>query len=90
MIALGNSVQRNMQTASRTIDAETLIMNPADSMLHSVNEVGTSIWEYIAERRTVADVIAMVTEQFACSRETAEKDVLSFLNALHEQGLVSV
>ncbi|HOO21621.1 MAG TPA: PqqD family protein [Kiritimatiellia bacterium] len=81
-------IKRNSSTAYRNLDGEGLIMNPADSMLHSLNDTGSAIWEYIAETRQVSEIVDMLMEKFNGARETAEKDVEEFLNALNEQGLI--
>jgi len=87
---LNNNVVRNHETAYRNLDNEGLIMNPIDSMLHSLNEVGCYIWEYISQQRTISEIVDLMLEDFDCDRETAEKDVLEFLAALQKQGLVKV
>lgn len=90
MINTESKVIRNPQTAYRNIEGEGLVMNPADSMLHSLNEVACAIWEFIAEERKVADVVAMLTDKFDCDTATAERDALAFLEELNKQGLVKV
>jgi hypothetical protein len=83
-------VLRNTQTAYRSVDGEGLIMNPTDSSLHSLNAVAGAIWEYLSEERRVADIVAKVMEDFECERETAERDVGEFLEALQQKHLVKI
>ena len=85
---LESRVLRNSQTAYRNLDGEGLVMNPTDSTLHSLNDVGSAIWEFVAEERSVGEIVDMVVERFDCTRETAEADVLAFLRQLQERRLV--
>jgi len=87
---LDDRVSRNTITAYRNLDGEGLVMNPSDSMLHSLNEVGCAIWEALAEPKAVRDLVAVVLGQFDCDQATAERDVIEFLAALQAQGLVKV
>jgi hypothetical protein len=87
---LDDCIKRNSSTAYRNVDGEGLIMNPTDSMLHLLNETGSSIWEYLKEPHSVRDVLAMVQENFQCDPKTATDDVLEFLQALQEQQLVEI
>jgi oligoribonuclease (3'-5' exoribonuclease) len=87
---LDAKVIRNSETAYRSLDGEGLIMNPSDSTLHSLDEVASCIWEFIAEEHTVREVVDRVLERFACERAEAEGDVLEFLDALQERRLAKI
>jgi hypothetical protein len=87
---LDSRIKRNSTTAYRNMEGEGLIMNPADSMLHLLNEVGSSIWEFLQEPRIVRDIVAMVFENFNCDQQTATNDVLEFLQTLQKQQLVEI
>ncbi len=90
IIILEDSIVRNPETAYRNLDGEGLVMNPSDSMLHSLNEVACAIWEYLIEEHKVSEVVEMVLEKFNCDYETAERDVLNFLQTLQQQDLVKL
>lgn len=87
---LDDRVKRNSSTAYRHVDGEGLIMNPTDSMLHLLNETGSSIWEYLKEPHSVKDVLAMVLDNFQGDPKTVTDDVLEFLQTLQEQQLVEI
>lgn len=88
MLTLDSTIQRNPHTAFRSLEAEGLIMDPETSSLHSINEVGCVIWEFISEPRKVGDVVEKVLQEFECDRETATQDTLDFVQTLTEQGLL--
>jgi hypothetical protein len=90
MTNLDDLVTRNNNTAHRVLDGEGLIMNPADSMLHSLNDVATVIWGFLAGPQKIRDIINRVMLEFDCDMETAERDVIDFLLAMQKQGLVEI
>lgn len=90
MLSLENSIIKNGQTAYRNIDTEGLIMNPLDNTLHSLNEVACSVWEFINEERKISDIVTMVLENYEADSETVTRDVIEYITALQEQGLVTV
>ncbi len=90
MIKLDSNIVRNSMTAYRTVDNEGLIMNPEDSMLHSLDKVGCFIWENIIETNKVSSLIEAVKEKFECSDKNVENEVIDFLCKLHDQSLIIV
>lgn len=50
--------------------------------VYTLNETGAYIWEHTDGKRTVAELIALVEAEYETSRETAEKDVIEFLEAM--------
>ena len=53
-------VAQNLDTPTRTIDGEALVITPHDSMLHSLNATATYVWEHASynavDRRLVAHI----------------------------------
>ena len=90
MITMDDKVMRNYETAYRNIDGEGLIMNPKDSMLHSLNETACAIWEFISEKRKISDIVEIVMGEFDIGRKTAEKDVLECIKTFQQQDLVKI
>lgn len=81
-------VTPNPRIAARTIQGETLILTPHDSVLHTLNEVGTRIWQLLPEA-TSADAIALtLSSEFEVSVDEARQDVCELIDALLEKGIV--
>ena len=89
-INLDTRIGRDSKTASRIIDSEAIVLTPLDSKIHSVNEVGTRIWELLAEKPTVEKVLSTICDEFEVDRDIAQKDINEFLNNLIDRGMVEV
>ena len=71
-------------------DGEAVIVSPEDSTLHTLNPVGTLIWE-AADGRTALDaIIIRVCETFAVDHATAARDTTVFIDSLCQRGLLTV
>ncbi len=81
-------VARDPDAAWRTIEDETIIITPTDSVMHALNDVGAYIWFLADGNCTVRDIIDSVCEEYEVDRETAEADTLEFVQALTGKGML--
>ncbi len=82
-------MKRLREVAWRLIEGEAVIVTPADSMMHSLNEVGTRIWELLDGKRSLADIAATLQSEFEVDEARAEEDAVWFAECLAKKGLVS-
>jgi hypothetical protein len=90
VISLDQIVRRNEKTASRVLEGEAIVLTPTDSKIHSFNETGSRIWEFLAEEPTVRKVIAQIRSEFEVGEEQAQADVIAFLEELVAKGMVTL
>ena len=82
--------EQNPKAAWRVYDGEAVIVSPADSTLHTLNAVGTVIWE-AADGRTAMDaIVGRVVDAFEVDRATAARDAAAFVDSLCQRGLLTV
>ena len=82
--------EQNPRAAWRVYDGEAVIVSPEDSTLHTLNAVGTVIWE-AADGRTALDaIVTRVCDEFEVDRATAARDADAFLESLSRKGLLTV
>jgi coenzyme PQQ synthesis protein D (PqqD) len=82
--------EQNPKAAWRVYDGEAVIVSPADSTLHTLNAVGTVIWE-AADGRTAMDaIVGRVCDAFEVDRATAARDTAAFVDSLCRRGLLTV
>jgi hypothetical protein len=78
---------------TRRFGAETLLVpvcagvGDLDSV-YTLNEVGTTIWNAMAEPMTVADLSAVVVREYEVTRDQATRDVEAFVAELMALDLV--
>jgi hypothetical protein len=86
--SLESKVQRQKDVAWRMIDGEAVIITPADSTMHTLNDVGTRIWELMTGTRTLREVAGVLCAEFEVEKDRAEKDTLWFAECLAKKGLI--
>ena len=81
---------QNPRAAWRVYEGEVVIVSPEDSTLHTLNPVGTLIWEAADGRTALASIVDRVCEEFEVDRATAARDALAFVEQLCRRGLLTV
>lgn len=75
-------------SAGRVLDGEAVVVTPSDSKMHTLNEVGTWLWERCDGTRSVADLIDELIDEFDVDEDTAKADVTGFVRALVDRGVL--
>jgi Coenzyme PQQ synthesis protein D (PqqD) len=78
---------------TRKVAEETIVVpiraRAADlESIFVLNEVGAVVWERLDADRSVDELASAVADEFEVDEETARADVLRFLSALQDCGLV--
>lgn len=82
-------LKQHEDTASRIIEGEAIVLTPANGMLHTLNSVGTRIWELANGKRDVSDIIDKLTEDFDAEKNKIKEDAIHFIEDLvHKKMLV--
>ena len=82
--------EQNPKAAWRVYDGEAVIVSPEDSTLHTLNAVGTFIWEAADGRTTLAAIVDRVCESFEVDPSTATRDAAAFVDSLSRRGLLTI
>jgi len=80
---------KSPDAASRTYDGQATIVLPSRDEVKVLNEIGSRVWDAIDGRRTLAQILESLLEEYDIPREQAERDVLDFVGELRTQGMVS-
>jgi hypothetical protein len=81
---------QNPRAAWRVYEGEAVIVSPEDSTLHTLNPVGTFIWEAADGRTSLAAIVEGVCEVFDVDRAVAAQDAAAFVEQLSGRGLLTV
>jgi hypothetical protein len=81
--------RRAERTAARVVAGRALVVVLDDRALHSLNEVGTRVWE-LCDGRTVAAIAETLANEFEVDAMTALADVRRFVGELHERGALAL
>ena len=75
---------------AQEIDEETIILDSETQEYFSINEIGKVIWSLIEEKKNLAEIKAEMLDMYEVPQEQIEKDVLNFLQALEQKGLIKI
>ena len=72
------------------IDEETIILDSETQEYFSINEIGKVIWSLIEEKKNLEEIKAEMLDMYEVPEEQIEKDLLNFIQALEQKGLIKV
>jgi hypothetical protein len=70
------------------IDDEKVMMSVEKGQYYGLDPVGSRVWELIEKPIKVSELIDSLLLKYDVDRETCERDVLAFLEELHEDGIL--
>ncbi|MCS6950544.1 MAG: PqqD family protein [bacterium] len=73
--------------AWRVIEGEAVIISPQERELHSLNEVGTTIWRLADGSRTLRQIALELSQTYEITPEEVLPDVLAFAQEMVEKGV---
>jgi hypothetical protein len=89
-ISLDSMVSQIEDIVASDIDDEKVMMSVEKGQYFGLEPVGSRIWEMIEQPVRVSELIDALLGKYDVDRETCEKDVLAFLEELHEAGILQV
>ena len=72
----------------RELDGEAVLLNLASGLYFGLNPIGTRMWQLIDERRDLADVAAVLCDEFDAPAATIEADLVRLVGELLARGLM--
>jgi hypothetical protein len=73
---------------SRELGGETVLLNLESGVYYGLDAVGTRAWNLLAEDRTLADVGAIMLEEFDVPAEILERDLTALVRDLCDKQLL--
>ncbi len=77
------------RTASRIIEGKAVVITIDNNQLHTLNPVGTRVWELL-DGRSLAEVVDAIVVEFEVQRSQAALDVERFVRELLSLGAVEI
>ena len=82
--------RQDTRLPSQEISGQSVIVVPAQSEMHLLDEVGTFLWLELRRSRSASELVASLREEFEVGLDQAQRDVDVFLAMLIEKGVVIV
>jgi hypothetical protein len=88
-LTLETRLVHNSRVIYRVIDGEAVLVDPAIGKVRVLNELGGRVWELLDGQRNLAEIIALICQEYEAQPDEVERDVLTFLDELTRKGLCS-
>ena len=75
---------------AQEIDEETIILDSETQEYFSINEIGKVICSLIEEKKNLEEIKAEMLDMYEVPQEQIEKDLLNFIQALEQKGLIKI
>lgn len=79
---------KNENIASRIIEGQAVILSLGDNTLHTLNSVGSRIWELCDGQRSVGEIITIINEEYLTCSEETQADCEAFFQDLSQKGIM--
>jgi hypothetical protein len=89
-VQLTSLVVREQGVLASSLDEGVTMLGDNPDEFFQLDAIGKSIWELLADPLPVAALCETLAEEFEVDQATCQRDVLAFLEQLHEKGLIKV
>jgi Coenzyme PQQ synthesis protein D (PqqD) len=90
LISQNAIVSVSQDQVSSDLAGESVILNLKNGTYYGLNELGSVIWEFIQEPKTVADICANILQDYEVDAETCSSSVQALLVDLVDAQLVEI
>ena len=85
---LNTQVSVSEKVVFQDLEGEAVLLNFETGKYYGLDEVGTRMWNLLAEHGRLAPVLETMLEEYKVTSEQLEKDLIALLDKLLKQGLV--
>ncbi|WPC43292.1 lasso peptide biosynthesis PqqD family chaperone [Clostridium sp. JS66] len=90
MISFDTIVVQKVGLDATDIDGEIVMMDIDKGKYYGFNSVGSRIWELIKNPIAIKEIKSALLKEYNVDTKTCEEAVLTFLNRLNDEELISV
>ena len=76
--------------STRKIEGEIFIFDRKTSVIHSLNKVGSFIWDQLIKSCPVKEIAEKVYNRFDVDLKTAKSDIIEFISGLESKKLLTI
>jgi coenzyme PQQ biosynthesis protein PqqD len=87
-VVLDERLRRQDGVLAQEAQGQTVLLRLEDGGYYALDEVGAMIWELCDGRRAVAEIVAILCEEFDAAESTVREDVLEFIGDLRRERLL--
>ena len=89
-LSLTSIVVATSEQVSRSLGDESAILNLKNSVYYGMDPVGSRVWNLLAQRRSVGDLLNILVGEYDVESERCERDLFLLLEKMRSEGLIEV
>jgi pyrroloquinoline quinone biosynthesis protein D len=89
-VVLEERLRRQEGVLAQEAHGRTVLLRLEDGGYYALDEVGAMIWELCDGSRAVAEIVALLCDEFDAPESTVREDVLEFIGDLRHERLLVV
>lgn len=82
-------VRINPNVLFQDLEEEAVLLNLETEMYHSLNDIGSRMWQLLAEEENTAVVLAQLLKEYDVNEQQLRQDFAAWLQELLDQNLIS-
>ncbi len=87
-VSLRDSFRVSAEVVYRALEGEAVLLDLAHGTYFGLDEVGTRVWQLVAERARLESVLEAMLEEYDVDAATLERDLLALVGELTASGLL--
>ncbi len=88
MIELRSRLAHGYRVLAQEASDTLILLRLDDGYYYTLDEVGSRIWQLCDGVRTVSEIIATLSEEYAVSPDTVQRDTIELLEELTNEKLI--
>jgi hypothetical protein len=89
-LSLSSRVKVSDDTLFQELSGETVLLELSRGVYYGLDEVGTRIWNLLAEGRSLEETVDVLVEEYDVDRVRGAADVLRLVGELEERRLLEI
>lgn len=89
-ITLNSTIIKSPDQISTDLGGEAVILGLKSEAYFSLEGVGLRLWEWMAEPKTAAELLAAILDTYEVEPARAERDLLALVQELADERLVDI
>lgn len=89
-LSLSSRVKVSDDTLFQALSGETVLLELSRGVYYGLDEVGTRIWNLLAEGRSLEETVDVLVEEYDVDRARGAADVLRLVGELEERRLLEI
>jgi hypothetical protein len=90
LIPLDKCIAKSNDAIWRMLDGEAVIISEDGAQIHTLNKIGSFIWELVDGKTTIDHIVTKICERFEIERDVAQADTLEFIEKLVDKQLIKL